>query len=248
MIVGDAVALLLDCFDRVRGLRQAEVQHFDRAVGSQLDVRRLEIAVNDPHLVRGFERLGDLPRDGHGLVQWYRPVVQPIGERGPFDQLQDQRLDAVRFFETVDRADVRMIERCENVGFALEAREPVGIDGEELRKDLERDVAIELCVARTIDLAHAAGADSANDLVRASRVPLERLATVEPCDYRVRRSKLAAPWARSAAGMPDDRMGQGAGGERPVARTGPRALFRMLSCPPSGGPVPVRLKPDTTAF
>ena len=36
-------------------LRQPEVEHFDRAVGRDLDVARLEIAMDDPLLVGGLE-------------------------------------------------------------------------------------------------------------------------------------------------------------------------------------------------
>ena len=60
-----------------------------------------------------------------------------------------------------------MIERREDLRFALEAREAVGIEGEELGQNLERDVAIELRVARAIDLAHSARADGREDFVRA---------------------------------------------------------------------------------
>jgi hypothetical protein len=48
--------------DRVERLRKAEVQHLDLAVGSDLHVRGLEIAVDDPLVVGRLERLGDLPR------------------------------------------------------------------------------------------------------------------------------------------------------------------------------------------
>ena len=54
---------------RVEGFGEAEVEHFHRAVRSHLDVRGLQIAVNDPLLVSGFERLGDLFRDRHRLVE-----------------------------------------------------------------------------------------------------------------------------------------------------------------------------------
>ena len=47
---------------RVPDLRQAEVQHLDHAVGRDLDVGRLQIAMDDPLLVRRFERVGGLPR------------------------------------------------------------------------------------------------------------------------------------------------------------------------------------------
>ena len=47
---------------RVHRFRQPEVEHFDGAVGADLDVRGLQIAMDDPLLVCGFERLGDLFR------------------------------------------------------------------------------------------------------------------------------------------------------------------------------------------
>ena len=51
------------------GLGEAEVEHLDRAVRRDLDVRRLEVAVDDALLVRRLERLGDLPRDRQRLVE-----------------------------------------------------------------------------------------------------------------------------------------------------------------------------------
>ena len=61
------------------GLRQAEVEHLHVAVGCELDVRRLEVAVDDPLLVRFLERFGDLPRDGQGHVDGNRAVPQALG-------------------------------------------------------------------------------------------------------------------------------------------------------------------------
>ena len=60
-----------------------------------------------------------------------------------------------------------MVQRGEGLGFALKPREPLGVGGERLGQDLDRDVAIQLRVARAIDLAHAAGAERGQDLVRA---------------------------------------------------------------------------------
>ena len=48
-----------------------------------------------------------------------------------------------------------------------ESAPAVGIEREGIRQDLDRDVAIELRVARAIDLAHAARADRRDDFVRA---------------------------------------------------------------------------------
>jgi hypothetical protein len=50
---------------------------------------------------------------------------------------------------------------------AREALERLGVGGELLRQDLDRHLAAEAGVARPPDLAHAAGAERADDLVAA---------------------------------------------------------------------------------
>ena len=64
VIVGDfEIGAMLATTPRSIGFREAEVQDFHRAVRPKLDVRRFQIAVDDPLLVRRFERLGDLRGD-----------------------------------------------------------------------------------------------------------------------------------------------------------------------------------------
>ena len=75
------------------------------------------------------------------------------------DEFHHQRRDAVGVFKAVNRRDVRMVQRREDFGFALEAREALGVRGEDVGQDLDRDLAFQLRVRRAIDLAHAAGAD-----------------------------------------------------------------------------------------
>ena len=104
-------------------LRQTEVEHLHRAVGGDLDVGRLEIAVNDAALVRGLQRrrrsaaqCSARPSGGS------RSARDTLGQRLAFDELQDEAADARAVFDAVDRADVRMVERGEQPGFTLEAR------------------------------------------------------------------------------------------------------------------------------
>ena len=52
-----------------------------------------------------------------------------------------------------------MRERGDGLGFALEPREGRRVRGERVRQDLDRDVAIQLRVARAVHLAHPAGAE-----------------------------------------------------------------------------------------
>ena len=86
--------------------------------------------MDDALLVRRVERLGDLAGDGERLRDRQGAALEAIGERRPFDQFEHQRGDAIRFFQPVDRADVRMIEGGERPRFAREAGAALGIGGE----------------------------------------------------------------------------------------------------------------------
>ena len=90
-----------------------------------------------------------------------------VRERLALDELEDQEADAVRFFEAVDRADVRVIQRGEHPRLALEAREAIRVARERAGQDLDRDVAPELRVVRLVHLAHAARAEQRLQLIAA---------------------------------------------------------------------------------
>ena len=69
--------------------------------------------------------------------------------------------------ETVDRGDVGVVQRGEDLGFAPEAGHPVTVERERFGQDLHRDVATQLRIPRAIDLAHASRAKQGHDLIRA---------------------------------------------------------------------------------
>ena len=87
------------------------------------------------------------------------PLDETVGQGRALDQLQDQRARAAGLLEAVNLGDVRVVQRGEDAGLALEARQPVRVGGERLGQHLQRDVATELRVASAVDLAHAAGAE-----------------------------------------------------------------------------------------
>ena len=62
--------------------------------------------------------------------------------------------------------DVRVIQRRQRLRLAREPRQPIGIAGEGVRQDFERDVAIELRIARAVHLAHPAGAQQRENFER----------------------------------------------------------------------------------
>ena len=131
--------------------------------------------MDDALLVGLLETLGDLLRDGESLVDGNRPSLQALREVLALDELHGDEVHrgAVgegRGFETVEVSDVRVIERGEEPGLALEAREPLGIGGEGLGQELDRHVAAELRVGGAIDLAHPARADRGGDPVVRERL------------------------------------------------------------------------------
>jgi hypothetical protein len=59
-----------------------------------------------------------------------------------------------------------MIQRREDLRFALKPRQAIRIGGEQLRQDLQRNVSVQFCVVRAIDVPHSARAYRCSNLVR----------------------------------------------------------------------------------
>ena len=66
--------------------------------------------MDDALLVRGVERAGNLPRNRQSGSEGNRPLCNPFREGGALDQLQHECTRAIRFFQAVDGADVRVIQ------------------------------------------------------------------------------------------------------------------------------------------
>jgi hypothetical protein len=145
----------------VEGFRETEIQHLHRAVWPHLHVCGFQVAMDDTLLVRGFERLGDLARDRQRFVERYRSARDSLREIFPLDEFHHEGVA----FDPVDGCDVGMVERRQHLRFAREPRQPIRIEREGLRQDLDRDVTIELGIPCAIDDAHATFADLGDDLV-----------------------------------------------------------------------------------
>src|SRR5439155_5488649 len=165
------------------------------AVGSNLDIRRLQIAMHDPLLVSGFERLGNLPGDVDRRIDGNWSSLHRLGKVFPFYEFHDERTNAAGFLEAVDVRDVGVVERGQRLRLAREARQPVGVGREVIREDLDRDVAIEFAVAGAIDLAHPAHANQRADVKRT-----EAAARVKGQLVRIIRTiSIAAPMSYGVA-------------------------------------------------
>ena len=151
----------------IREFRQPEIEHLDDAVRRDLHVRRLQVAMDDALLVRRFERVDHLACNAKRRDK--RKPGPLLRERLAFDELEDQKSCGAGFLEAVDDRDIGVIQRRKDLGLALKARQSVWIGREQLGKHLDRDVAIQLRIARPVDLAHAAGAERRHDFVRAEQ-------------------------------------------------------------------------------
>ena len=74
----DGVAIIALARQR---FRQPEVEDFDLPLGSDLDIRRLEIAMDDAFPVRLLERFRDLLRKHDGLFDRDRTATETLGAR-----------------------------------------------------------------------------------------------------------------------------------------------------------------------
>jgi hypothetical protein len=138
--------------------RDAEVEDLDPAhipFGEE-EVTGLEIAVDDPALVRRRERLGGAHADRHCVGHVEHPPLEAAPEILPGEPLHHQVGVILRRHPVVDVAhDPRVVELCERRDLAIEAL-PVGhaaaaqhLDGHGLARAL---------VPGLVDLAHPAGA------------------------------------------------------------------------------------------
>ena len=125
--------------------------------------------MDDAAVVRGVERVGNLPADLHLVGQGHATVLEAGGERVAFHELEHDRLCTAEFLEAVNGADVRMVERREHLCLAAEPGDPIGVLGKAVGQELERDVAPEPAVARAEHRPHSSGADRRDDLVRTER-------------------------------------------------------------------------------
>ncbi len=110
-------------------------------------------------LVRRLERLGDLHRHVERVLDRQRSAREPLRQVLAGDELHRDEALAFRLVQAVDRGDVRVVQRREQACLALEASHALRLGGDSLRQDLDRDVALELRVARPPHDAHPALTD-----------------------------------------------------------------------------------------
>src|SRR6185369_14772935 len=90
--------------------------------------------MHDAATVRRRERVSHLDRDREraSQIEWF--TVDNLTHVSPFDKLHRDKLNVADFVQTEDRANVWMIQRRGELGFAFETNE-VGSAVNEIRRD-----------------------------------------------------------------------------------------------------------------
>src|SRR5262249_15335523 len=100
-----------------------------------------------------------------------RTAPDSLDKRLAFDELKHEKARVVDFCDIVDGGDVGMVQRSEQLRFALESAGTVEVARKFLRQDFDGDVTLQFVVFGTIDLTHTALAEERGDLVRTELLP-----------------------------------------------------------------------------
>src|SRR5207237_367637 len=148
----------------IGGFGEAEIENLDDTLGRDLDVGGFQVAVDDALFVGGFQGFGNLAGYAESFVERDGAGGDALVEGLAGNEFHHQGF----FLDAVNDRDVWMVERSENLGFANEPREVVGIIGQGVGEEFDRDVAIQLGIGGAVHRAHAAFSELRCDLVVAN--------------------------------------------------------------------------------
>ena len=113
----------------------------------------------------------DLRTQLQHLRQRQRPLLQTLGQRFALDALHHQVVDSVLMTDVMQHANVWMIQVRDGFRFALEPLLANRITRKLLRKNLDRNGAIQTSIAGAVDFAHPASAEGGTDFIGSEECP-----------------------------------------------------------------------------
>ena len=149
--------------------------------------------MDDSGIVRRGEPVGGLSRDPEERSdrKWTRD--QPLAQGFAIDQFHGEvGLSSFALADVVDRDDVRMVERGGRTGLRLKPDQPFAVLRKRFGQDLDGDDTSEPRVFRPVDLAHPAGAEGRQDLVRAEPRSRRKRHVGEAYNGRIRADRVEA--------------------------------------------------------
>jgi hypothetical protein len=105
--------------------------------------------------VSRLKPLGYLPADARSFVDRQRPFADFLCQRLAFNKLHHNEASSLGLFQPMDRGNVGMIERRQELGLALEAGHSLRITGECIGEEFERSLASQIEIFGHVDFPHA---------------------------------------------------------------------------------------------
>ncbi len=160
----------------VEQLRDAEIQQLRHALRRDQDVVRLQVAMHDQVLVRVVDGRAHRAHQRDPLFGRQSPAVAVGVDRFAVDVLHDEVRRAVRRAPAIEQSrDVRVLQRRQDL--PLHAQPALHLAREHAAADqLDRDLLLVFLVGALgeIHVAHAAGAELAQDPISAEPLAFER--------------------------------------------------------------------------
>ncbi len=156
-------------------LGDPEVHHLDLADAGDVDVVRLQVAVDDLVAVSGADGREQLLGDVERLVDGHPPLVLEGGaERLALDELHHDEEGFAVLVEVVDADDARVVQRRDRGCLALEAAAKRRIPRVDVAEDLDRYGDLEPGVEALVDDSHRAAPELGLDGEAAEMVDRRR--------------------------------------------------------------------------
>src|SRR5208283_283325 len=146
-------------------LRQAEIQNLGVASGGDENVGGLDVAMDNALGMRGIEGVGDFGGEGEDYLGIHGAAADAVLEGGAFQKFHGDVGLLAALADVVDGADVGVIQRRSGAGLAAKAFESLGIAGDGVGQEFERDKTAEFAVLGLVNDAHATAAELFDDLV-----------------------------------------------------------------------------------
>ena len=152
----------------VDDLRDAEIRDLNVAATIDENVRRLDVAVHDPLIVRVLQGVAELDEEPLDDANGKRGVRSDQGiERRAVHELHDEKQRIAFVADRVDHDDVRMIQLRRRPCLALEPLFHSFVEGEVRQHGLDRHLPVQPQVIREVDGGHTPTSDLFADLVLA---------------------------------------------------------------------------------
>ena len=126
--------------------------------------------MDDAFFVSGLDTASHLLEERKRLFERERSLCDPLSQSLALDELHHEKRCAALVLEPVQRRDVRVIQRRENVSLALEALKALLVLSHMARQYFDRNVPAELGVMGAEYFTHTAFADLLQDAVVAERL------------------------------------------------------------------------------